>query len=100
MISGIKIIGKRTGATLLVGTILGAWSGPLFAQAAPPPPPAAPATTAPATAPATTPATIAAPTPGPLSGQIRSIAVRGSERLEPETVRAYANLSPGQTYTP
>ena len=30
---------------------------------------------------------------------IRSIAVRGNQRLEPETVRAYANLSPGQTYT-
>jgi outer membrane protein insertion porin family len=92
VISGTKIIGKRAGATLLVGTILSAWSGPLFAQAAPPPPPAAP--------PTTTPATIAAPSLAPLSGQIRSIAVRGNERLEPETVRAYANLSPGQTYTP
>ncbi len=30
---------------------------------------------------------------------IRSIAVRGNERLEPETVRSYANLAPGQTYT-
>jgi outer membrane protein insertion porin family len=30
---------------------------------------------------------------------IRSIAVRGNQRLEPETIRAYANLSPGQTYT-
>jgi outer membrane protein insertion porin family len=97
--SETKNIGKRAGATLLVGTFLGAWSGPLFAQAAPPPPPA----TQPATqqaAPATTaPATIAAPAPGPLSGVIRSIAVRGNERLEPETVRAYANLAPGQTYT-
>ncbi|MEO7364751.1 MAG: outer membrane protein assembly factor BamA [Sphingomicrobium sp.] len=82
--SGLKIIGKRAGATLLVGTILGAWSGPLFAQTAPAAPPAA----------------SAAPAPVALSGQIRSIAVRGSERLEPETVRAYANLSPGQTYTP
>ena len=26
--------------------------------------------------------------------------MRGNERLEPETVRSYANLSPGQTYTP
>ena len=88
MISGTKIIGKRAGATLLVGTILGAWSGPLLAQAA-----AAPAPTA-------APATVSVPTTAPLSGQIRSIAVRGSERLEPETVRAYANLTPGQTYTP
>jgi outer membrane protein insertion porin family len=30
---------------------------------------------------------------------IRSVAVRGNERLEPETVRAYANLNPGTTYT-
>ena len=30
---------------------------------------------------------------------IRSISVRGNQRLEPETIRAYANLSPGQTYT-
>jgi outer membrane protein insertion porin family len=30
---------------------------------------------------------------------IRSIAVRGNQRLEPETIRAYANLTPGQTYT-
>ena len=33
------------------------------------------------------------------SGLIRSITVRGNQRLEPETVRAYANLAPGQTYT-
>jgi outer membrane protein insertion porin family len=65
-------------------------------------PPAAPAATEPATTtPATAaPATAVAPaaTPAP-SGTIRSIAVTGNERLEPETVRAYANLSPGQTYT-
>ena len=30
---------------------------------------------------------------------IKSIAVRGNQRLEPATIRAYANLSPGQTYT-
>ena len=88
MISGTKIFGKRAGAMLLVGTILGAWSGPLLAQAAPAAPPA------------TAPATTAAPAPAQLSGVIRSIAVRGNERLEPETVRSYANLSPGQTYTP
>ena len=33
------------------------------------------------------------------SATIRSIAVRGNQRLEPETIRSYANLSPGQTYT-
>jgi outer membrane protein insertion porin family len=69
---------------LLVGTILGGWSAPLLAQAA---------TAPPATAPAP------APAPAARSGVIRSIAVRGNERLEPETVRAYANLTPGDTYT-
>ncbi len=37
--------------------------------------------------------------PAPVVHTIRSIAVRGNQRLEPETIRAYANLSPGQTYT-
>jgi hypothetical protein len=35
----------------------------------------------------------------PAERTIRSISVRGSQRLEPETIRAYANLQPGQTYT-
>ncbi len=30
---------------------------------------------------------------------IRSIAVRGNQRLEPETIRSYANLAPGQNYS-
>jgi outer membrane protein insertion porin family len=59
----------------------------LWAQAAP-----APAQVAPPP-----PTTIAAPAPA--ERQIRSIIVKGSQRLEPETIRAYANLSPGQTYT-
>src|SRR5687768_15349003 len=80
------MIGKRTGAMLLVGTILSGWAAPLAAQEA------APATAAPP-APA-----LAAPAPA-ASGTIRSIAVRGAERLEPETVRSYANLNPGQDYT-
>ena len=91
MISGTQTIGKRTSAMLLVGTMLGGWSAPLLAQAAPADPLAPP------------PAATATPTPAPQaarSGVIRSIAVRGNERLEPETVRAYANLSPGATYTP
>lgn len=80
MISGTKIIGKRASAMLLAGTMLGGWSTSLLAQEAPP---AAPA-----------------PAPAVQSGIIRSIAVRGNERLEPETVRSYANLAPGQSYTP
>jgi len=84
------MIGKRTGAMLLVGTILSGWAAPLVAQeTAPAPAPAAP----PAPAPPFTTSTPAA------SGTIRSIAVRGAERLEPDTVRSYANLNPGQSYT-
>src|SRR5688572_16545180 len=76
---------------LLVGTMLGGWSAPLLAQDAPTDPLAPP----PAAAPAPAPSPHAA-----RSSVIRSIAVRGNERLEPETVRAYANLAPGATYTP
>ena len=40
-----------------------------------------------------------APAPAPQRpGVIRSIRVVGAERLEPETVRSYANLVPGQAY--
>ena len=35
----------------------------------------------------------------PVERTIRSVTVRGNQRLEPETVRSYANLTPGQTYT-
>jgi len=75
---------------LLVGTILGGWSAPILAQEAP-------ATTEPAPV-----AAQPAPTVAPViatSGTIRSIRVVGSERLEPETVRSYSNLFPGQDYT-
>ena len=40
-----------------------------------------------------------AATPPAAAQTVRSIAVRGNQRLEAETIRAYANLSPGQTYT-
>ena len=68
----------------MVGTILGGWSGSAMAQDAQtpsPPPPAA-----------------AVQPPAPSSGTIRSIQVRGAERLEPATVISYSNLQPGQTY--
>jgi outer membrane protein insertion porin family len=75
---------KRAGALLLVGTVLGGSAAPVLAQAldAQPQPAAAPA-----------------PPPAPAERTIRSIAVKGNQRLEPETIRAYANLAPGQTYT-
>jgi outer membrane protein insertion porin family len=77
----------------LVGTILGGWSASLAAQEAP-------ATAQPAPAAAQE---APAPTPAPqrviTAGTIRSIRVVGSERLEPETVRSYSNLFPGQAYS-
>ncbi|HUG46528.1 MAG TPA: outer membrane protein assembly factor BamA [Sphingomicrobium sp.] len=73
----------------MVGTVIGGcWSTPLLAQDA--------ATQAPPGATATQPPFVAQPQP---SGMIRSIAVRGNQRLEPATIISYSNLVPGQTYT-
>jgi len=117
-----KFIGKRTGAVFLVGTILGGWSVPALAQAqttdplaaqpaqapaTPAPTPTTPAPTTPAAPSTPAPATAAPVTAQPsttapstqTAGVIRSLAVRGNQRLEPETIRAYANLAPGQSYT-
>jgi outer membrane protein insertion porin family len=88
-----KLISRRTGALFMVGTVLGGPAAPLLAQTTSPP--AQPATTG-QPAPEQL-APVSAPAPAQRS--IRSIAVRGNQRLEPETIRAYANLSPGQTYT-
>ena len=90
MISKGQSFNRRASALLLVGTVLGGSAAPLLAQAAQPaaaPPPAAqPA--------------VAAPAPTPVAERvIRRIMVTGNQRLEPETIRAYANLAPGQTYT-
>ena len=75
----------------LAGTMLGGWAVPLAAQAVPPAPPPPRDALAPAAA---------APTPAaPTVGTIRSVSVRGNQRLEPETIRSYANLSPGLNYT-
>lgn len=87
MIFSNSVVSKRMGSLLLAGTILGGWAAPAMAQEAP----AAPAPAAPQT----TPVAVAAPS----SGTIRSIRVDGAERLEPETIRSYANLVPGQEYT-
>ena len=80
---------KRTGAMLLVGTMLGGLSSPLMAQQTTPPTPTA---VAPAPAPVVT-------QRAPVTGTIRSISVRGAERLEPATVISYSNLNPGQDYS-
>src|SRR5205807_9450440 len=80
VISRAKNISRRAGALLLVGTVLGGSAAPLFAQSAPAAQPQAPATPAgdqPAPAAPT-------PAPAPVVHTIRSIAVRGNQRLEPE----------------
>ena len=83
---------KRLAATFLMGTILGGWASPAFAQDA-----LAPAPETPAQTPA--PAAAAPVAPAVTGGTIRSLAVRGAERLEAETVIAYSNLRPGETYS-
>jgi outer membrane protein insertion porin family len=85
VISGTNGFKRRAGAVLLVGTMLGGWGTPVLAQTAQVPP----------AQPTVTP--VAAPAPSPRI--IHSIAVKGNQRLEPETIRSYANLAPGQTYT-
>jgi len=96
---------RRAGAVLLVGTILGGWAAPLLAQdsASQDQPATAPDTSAPAATqapqPATAPPQSVSITTPQSTGMIRSIAVRGNQRLEPATIISYANLQPGQTYS-
>jgi outer membrane protein insertion porin family len=85
VISSSNINSRRAGRMLLVGTILGGWGAPLLAQATP--------------APAPVPVAAAPAVPAATTGTIRSIAVTGAERLEPETIRSYAGLTPGQDYS-
>lgn len=92
MIFSNSVFTKRMGGLLLAGTILGGWSAPVLAQETP----TAPQPTAEAAQPVAAPTP--APAPAPSAGVIRSIQVLGSERLEPQTVRSYANLVPGQAY--
>ena len=53
----------------------------------------------PAAPPAPAPDAAPAPAPAPLVSLIKSIAVSGSQRIEPDTVRSYVSLRPGQPYT-
>ena len=64
-------------------------SSPLLAQTVPEGPPPAGQTA--------TPAPESAPEQGTV---IRSIAVAGAQRLEPETIVSYIQLRPGDVYTP
>ncbi|MEO6199144.1 MAG: outer membrane protein assembly factor BamA [Sphingomicrobium sp.] len=89
MISHNKNFSRRAGSLLMVGTMLGGVPAALSAQAADPlaPPPVEQGAAQ-------------RPIGAPAAEQVvQSIRVTGSQRLEPETIRAYANLSVGQTYT-
>ncbi|HEX8308980.1 MAG TPA: outer membrane protein assembly factor BamA [Allosphingosinicella sp.] len=73
--------GRRLCSVLLVGTILGGISFPAQAQEAAPLP-AAPSAVA----------------PEPQATVVRSIAVTGNQRLEPETIVSYVKLRVGEPY--
>jgi outer membrane protein insertion porin family len=103
--------GRRLCSALLVGTIIGGTAAPAFAQdagqqpgqGAPAGDPAAqPAAQAPAAqGPMALPPAPAAPAPGaalPGTGTIRTLAVSGSQRLEPETVLSYMRLRIGEPF--
>jgi outer membrane protein insertion porin family len=99
VISRTTSFSRRTGALLLIGTVLGGSAMPVLAQTAPDQqPPAEQRAPQPTEQPAA-PVSAPAPAPGPAQGTIHSITVKGNQRLEAETIRAYANLAPGQTYT-
>ena len=86
--------GRRIASALLIGTWLGGM--PRAAQRPARQSRAPAATPIPAADPA--PATPAAPVPA-ISGTVRSIGVVGNQRLEPDTVRSYIKLKPGDHYT-
>ena len=77
------VAGGGLAVFLLASTFLSAQ--PVLAQARP----------APAPAPTPAPATSFVPQ---ISGTIKTITVEGSQRLEPDTVRSYIDLKPGQSY--
>jgi outer membrane protein insertion porin family len=86
---------------LLAGTMLAGLSGPLAAQTsgAPAQAQAQPTATAPANtaAPVAAPTTPVAPAAAPII--ISQINITGSQRIEPDTVRSYIKLRPGDVYT-
>ncbi len=77
------LLGRKALVALLLGSAAAFIASPAAAQKA------VPMSAAPAAAPTTTPG----------SGTIATITVVGSQRLEPDTVRSYIQLRPGQRYT-
>ena len=86
--------GRRMAPGLLLGTILGGTASLASAQTAAPAGPRVPSTVQSATPAGAAPAASLAPT-----RVVRSLAVTGAQRLEPETVRSYVKLRVGETYT-
>ena len=85
---------------LLVGTMLGGplGAGPALAQLAPPPTAAPAPATSTAPSPTGTPGSAAVSPSTETSGIVRAITIKGTERLEPETVRSYIELNVGDNY--
>ena len=94
--------GRRFYSALLVGTMLGGVFAPAYAQDTGLAPPTG-RTPAPAPTPPSAPAPSALPAPVAVApqgtGTIRSLAVVGNQRLEPETVLSYMKLRIGEAYT-
>jgi outer membrane protein insertion porin family len=79
-------------AALMAGTILAGLPAGASAQDSAPPAQQGTPTPGPAAAPA--------PAPAPVENQvIKTIAVAGAQRLEPQTILSYVQLRPGQVYT-
>ncbi len=118
-LSNKRISRQKLVSGLLLGTIMGGFAIPAMAQTTPVDAPAVPTEaeeirTAPVDAPAvpaeaeetqttepvaTETPDVAVTPPSVEIGTIRSIAVEGSQRIEPDTVRSYIQLAPGQAYS-
>jgi outer membrane protein insertion porin family len=85
----------RLGTALLAGTILAGMPVASFAQAVAAPAASVSAPAVPAVAPAA--AEPAPPVAAPVT--ISSVTVSGAQRLEPDTIRSYIQLRPGQVYS-
>lgn len=92
--SGQNRTTRRLTSLLLISTML---ASPALAQRGPRPPEAAPAPPPPPRPDVEVPVATTGATAGG-EGIVRAVIVRGTERLEPETVRSYLNLAVGDRY--